>query len=103
MDQVYNFVCKTQDTFLIQLVNEICVGIKKRNTLVGKAILKANNHTAVNLSSLVKIHKANDEIGNLMPDRIHGGNINKILGKMIKSSEDINTLLTNFSQTIATV
>ena len=37
VDQVYNFVCKTQDTFLITLVTEICVGIKKRNTL-GKQI-----------------------------------------------------------------
>ena len=84
---------------MIQLVQTISSGIQKRNNQIRKALIKEKNHNIANFERLLKIQKDNDKVEKTIPDRIHDGNLNKILSKMIKDSEDLNTHLKDYMLT----
>ena len=96
LDAILEFVLNRKANSMIQLVKTISSGIQKRNILIRKTLIKEKNHNIANFESLLKIQKDNHKVEKTMPNRIHDGNLNKILMKMIKDSEDLNTHLNDF-------
>ena len=96
LDAILEFVLNRKANSMIQLVQTISSGIQKRNNLIRKALIKEKNHNIYNFETLLKIQKHNDIFEKTISDRIHDGNLNKILRKMIKDSKDLNTHLKDF-------
>ena len=91
MENVKQFVDTiVKDAFLVNLLNEICIGIRIRNNLIKNALLKEKNHNPSCLKKLLKIHKKNTDLENTIPDRVHEGNFNKILEKLVRNSAYLN-------------
>ena len=84
LDAILEFVLNRKANSMIQLVKTISSGIQKRNILIRKTLIKEKNHNIANFESLLKIQKDNHKVEKTMPNRIHDGNLNKILRKMIK-------------------